>query len=92
MTDSIERIPSKFNLPVDLTARLAKAVPSGKRSRFVAKAINDALDADAKARLLDMLDALPSHPTSGEDPVDVLRGLRQDRTRTLTERHKPLSQ
>jgi len=89
---TIERSPSKFNLPVDLTDRLAKAVPSGQRSRFVAKAIEDALQAAAKERLLKMLDTMPAYSTKGEDSLEVLRRLRQERTTQLAERHAPLAQ
>ena len=87
-----ERTPSKFNLPVDLTARLAEAVPSGQRSRFVARAIEDALNSSAKDRLLEMLDSLPAHSTGGQDSVEVLRDMRQERIDRLTGRHNPLSQ
>lgn len=92
MKANAERIPSKFNLPADISERLASAVPAGKRSRFVAKAIDDALKANARRQLLDLLDNLPAHPVDGESPLDVLRDLRQKRTRELAERHKPLSQ
>ena len=88
----IERSPSKFNLPVDLTERLAKAVPSGQRSRFVAKAIEDALQSAAKERLLEMLDTMSAHSTKGEDSLEVLRRLRQERTTQVVDRHSPLSQ
>jgi len=89
---TVERAPAKFNLPVELSARLAEAVPSGQRSRFVARAIEDALRQSAKDRLLGMLEALPAHDTGGENSVEVLRGLRQGRTAQLADRHNPLSQ
>jgi hypothetical protein len=92
MESKSKRRPSKFNLPIDLTERLAQAVPTGKRSRFVAKAIDNALKADAKKRLLEILDNLPTHSTGGENSVEVLPGLRQERTRAITRRHRPLSQ
>jgi len=89
---NVERIPAKFNLPVDLTERLAETVPSGQRSRFVAKAIEEALNSEAKQRLLDMLDSLPARSTGGKDSVEVLRQLREERMNRLTGRHTHLSQ
>ncbi len=72
-----ERIQAKFNLPKELTERLSKVVPSGERSRFVAKAIEDALKEEAKRIALAQLDTLQPYPTGDDRPIDVLRGFRE---------------
>ena len=92
MPEAIERAPSKFNLPVDLTQELARRVPSGQRSRFVAKAIEQALQEDARTRVLALIDNPPLHDTGGQDSVEALRALRQVRTERLAANHSPLSQ
>ena len=92
MKTASERTPLKVNLPVDLTERLAEVVPAGKRSRFVEQALETALKAEAKSKLLAMLDDLPAHSTDGENSIEVLRGLRQERSDQLVSRHKSLAQ
>lgn len=92
MPEATERAPSKFNLPVDLTQELARRVPSGQRSRFVAKAIEQALQEDARTRVLALLDNPPLHDPKGQDSVQTLRELRQERMRQLVAINSPLSQ
>ena len=84
-----ERTPQKFNLPVELTTRLAETVPAGKRSRFVEQAIEKALKAEAKAKLLGLLETQTRYPTNGENSTDVLSRLRQQRTEAVLARHNP---
>ncbi len=86
MNDHKER--AAFTISKALKAELEDVVPASKRSRFVEQAIADALLRDARKRALDALDKLPSYETKGEDSVEVLRRIRQERDVVLATRHQ----
>ncbi|MET3614682.1 hypothetical protein ABID16_003019 [Rhizobium aquaticum] len=89
MNDHKER--AAFTISKSPNAELEGVVPASKRSRFVEQAIADALLRDARKRALDALDALdklPSYDTSGEDSVEVLRRIRQERDSEIALRHR----
>lgn len=92
MTVSTDRIPTKFNLPADVSQRLAEEVPAGKRSRFVAAAIQKALQEEALRRVLALLENPPLHDTQGPGAVETLQQVRRGHAERLAERHKTLSQ
>ncbi|HWU62339.1 MAG TPA: hypothetical protein VN112_09990 [Ensifer sp.] len=85
MNDHKER--AAFTISKSLKAELEDVVPASKRSRFVEMAIADALLRDARQRALDALDNLPSYDTKGEDSVEVLRRIRQERDGNVVARH-----
>ncbi|WFP64406.1 hypothetical protein [Mesorhizobium sp. WSM4904] len=66
-----------FSIAADIKSRLEDEVPKSERSRFVEKAIDQALRAVAVTRLKRMLDELPrnSSPKS-ESTTDFLRAQR----------------
>lgn len=84
MNDHKER--AAFTISKSLKAELEDVVPASRRSEFVEQAIADALLRDARKRALEALDALPSHDTRGEDSVEVLRRIRQERDAGLVAR------
>ncbi|MCD2180089.1 hypothetical protein [Rhizobium sp. C1] len=86
MNDHKER--AAFTISKSLKAELEDVVPASKRSRFVEKAIADALLRDARQRALDALDNLPSYGTKGEDSVEILRRIRQERDASVVARHE----
>lgn len=86
MNDHKER--AAFTISKTLKAELEDVVPASKRSRFVEQAIADALLRDARKRALDALDKLPSYDTRGEDSVEVLRRIRQERDVVLATRYE----
>ena len=92
METSVNRSLQKFHLPVALTKRLADAVPARKRSRFVEKAIEAALRAEAKAKVLDLLETMPRHSTGGQQSLDVIQQLRDERSGQLSSRYHHLAQ
>ncbi|TIQ37366.1 MAG: hypothetical protein E5X48_05820 [Mesorhizobium sp.] len=66
-----------FSIAADIKSRLEDEVPKSERSRFVEKAIDQALRAVAVKRLKNILDELPrgsSH--KGESTTDFLRAQR----------------
>lgn len=65
-----------FSLSPSVKNRLEEAVPKNERSRFVEKAIEQALRDDARRELMNFLDELP-RPPGGENSTEVLRRLRQ---------------
>lgn len=78
-----------FNLSDDVKFTLEARIPKGQRSTFVDRAIADALMEDAKKRALAAIDDAPATDTGGEDSVELLRRLRQERSRYVIERHNP---
>lgn len=66
-----------FSLSLDVIQRLEKTVPKRARSRYVDKAIANALHEDAKAGFRKFLDDLPKI-TTGEDSTELLRRLRKE--------------
>ncbi len=86
MNDHKER--AAFTISKSLKAELEDVVPASKRSRFVEKAIADALLRDARQRALDALDNLPSYNIKGEDSVEVLRRIRQERDGSVVAGHE----
>lgn len=75
-----------FTISKSLKAELEDVVPASKRSEFVEQAIAEALLRDARRRALDALETLPSYDTHGEDSVEVLRRIRQDRNSMIGRR------
>ena len=92
MAVSAERIPTKFNLPASVSQRLTAEVPAGKRSRFVAAAIEKALQEEALRRVMALLENPPLHDAEDQGAVETLQQVRQAHTGRLAERHKTLSQ
>lgn len=86
MNDHKER--AAFTISKSLKAELEDVVPASKRSRFVEKAIADALLRDARQRALDALNNLPSYDTKGEDSAEVLRRIRRERDASVVARHE----
>lgn len=86
MNDHKER--AAFTISKSLKAELEDVVPAAKRSEFVEQAIAEALLRDARKRALAALDALPSFDTKGEDSLEVLRRIRQERDASLVARHE----
>lgn len=84
MNDHKER--AAFSISRSLKAELEEAVPVSQRSEFVERAIADALLRDAKARALKALDDASVFPAKGEDSVEVLRRIRNDRQTGLVAR------
>jgi hypothetical protein len=68
----------------ELDTRIAK---SG-RSRFVEKAIAEALRQQAVVEFKQFLDSIQGSSRGGEDSVELLRRLRSEREQYLAERHK----
>lgn len=63
-----------FSIAADIKTRLEDEVPKSERSRFVEKAIDQALRAVAVKRLQKMLDELPRGSSGkGESTTDFLR-------------------
>lgn len=63
-----------FSIAAEIKGRLEDEVPKSERSRFVEKAIDQALRAVAVKRLKEMLDDLPRRSaTKGESTTDFLR-------------------
>jgi hypothetical protein len=66
-----------FSIAADIKSRLEDEVPKSERSRFVEKAIDQALRAVAVNRLKRMLDELPRNSSAkGESTTDFLRAQR----------------
>ncbi|SOC84710.1 hypothetical protein SAMN05421890_3198 [Ensifer adhaerens] len=86
MNDHKER--AAFTISKSLKAELEDVVPASKRSRFVERAIADALLRDARQRALDALNNLPSYDTKGEDSAEVLRRIRRERDASVVARHE----
>lgn len=63
MNDHKER--AAFTISKELKAELEDVVPASRRSRFVEKAIADALLREARQSALDALEKLPSFETKG---------------------------
>lgn len=70
--DKAERIT--LTIPASLKRRVEAAVPDRQRSAFAAAALEEALQAKARAEALAMLDDLPT--AQGDDLTDTLRTLR----------------
>lgn len=64
-----------FSLSPSVKNRLEEAVPKNERSRFVEKAIEQALRDDARRELMTFLDELP-RSSGGENSTEMLRRLR----------------
>lgn len=63
-----------FSIAADIKSRLEDEVPKSERSRFVEKAIDQALRAVAVNRLKKLLDELPRESIGkGESTTDFLR-------------------
>jgi hypothetical protein len=64
-----------FSIAAEIKSRLEDEIPKSERSRFVEKAIDQALRAVAVKRLKEMLDDLPrrSAINNGESTTDFLR-------------------
>jgi hypothetical protein len=62
-----------FSIARDIKNRLEGAVPKNERSRYVEKAIDQALRNDAREGLKKMLDELPRASPKGESTTDFLR-------------------
>ncbi|CDX42576.1 conserved hypothetical protein [Mesorhizobium sp. ORS 3359] len=66
-----------FSIAADIKSRLEDEVPKSERSRFVEKAIDQALRAVAVTRLKGMLDELPRNSSAkSESTTDFLRAQR----------------
>ena len=81
-----------FNLSDDVKLTLEERIPKGQRSTFVDRAIADALMEDAKQRAIAAINDAPATDTGGEDSVELLRRLRQERSQYVIERHNPVAQ
>ena len=62
-----------FSIAKDIKSRLEEVIPKNERSRFVEKAIDQALRSNARERLKKMLDELPRASPKGESTTDFLR-------------------
>ncbi|PBC05970.1 hypothetical protein CK220_02035 [Mesorhizobium sp. WSM3860] len=71
---SVSKERATFSIAADVKGRLEDEVPKSERSRFVEKAIDQALRAVAVNRLKRMLDELPRNSSAkGESTTDFLR-------------------
>lgn len=62
-----------FSIAAGIKSRLEETVPKSERSRFVEKAIDQALRDVARQRLRKLLDTLPVASSNGESTTDFLR-------------------
>lgn len=76
-----------FSLSSAVKAQLEEAVPKNERSRFVEKAVAEALRKEAVEKLKETLDSIQGYSKGGEDSVELLRRLRREREEYLAERH-----
>lgn len=90
MADTKER--AAFTLSADIKAELERNVPKSKRSRFVERAIADALLQHAKRRALDAIKTAPAFPIGNQDSVEILGRIRAERAATLTDRQQAADQ
>ncbi len=85
MNDHKER--AAFTISKSLKAELEDVVPASKRSRFVEKAIADALRA-MRASVRWMPWTICRRTAKGEDSVEILRRIRQERDASVVARHE----
>lgn len=76
-----------FSLSSAVKARLEEVIPKSERSRFVEKAVAEALRKEAVEKLKETLDSIEGYSKGGEDSVELLRRLRREREEYLAERH-----
>jgi hypothetical protein len=62
-----------FSIAADIKGRLDQAVPKSERSRFVEKAIDQALRDISRGRVKAMLDNLPLAASAGESGAEFLQ-------------------
>ncbi|MCF6321141.1 MAG: hypothetical protein L3J32_05160 [Rhizobiaceae bacterium] len=94
MTSAKER--AAFTLSGATKLKLENAIQKSKRSRFVEKAIEDALLVEAKIKALEALEKKPDidakgdtkEDTKGYDSIELLRRIRQNRNDELLARHQ----
>lgn len=68
---------------------LEKTIPKSKRSAFIERAISGALDDEARREALNAILNFKRYPSKGQDSVETLRQLREERANYLAERHSP---
>jgi metal-responsive CopG/Arc/MetJ family transcriptional regulator len=71
-----------------LKHQLDNAIPKGERARFVADAIQKALEDWQRKQALDMLNNIRRFKVQG-DSVEMLRKIREERADYLATRHQP---
>ncbi|MCR9121935.1 MAG: hypothetical protein NXH91_06650 [Phyllobacteriaceae bacterium] len=72
-----------FTLSAGVKAELEKAVPKSKRSRFVERAIADALMERSRRAARQAIRSAPAYSTQGADSVETLERIRAERDREL---------
>ena len=77
-----------FTLSASIKEELESTVPKSKRSQFVERAIAGALLSEAKRKALAAIDNAPCADTRGEDSVELLTRIRQERTIDMVQRHQ----
>jgi len=85
---AITKEKAAFSIDISVKQALEAAVPKSKRSQFVERAISEALSADKRRQVAEMLRNLPSYATDGEPVVETLRKLRKEREDYLASRHR----
>lgn len=78
-----------FSIDSAVKQSLEDRVPKSRRSAFVEQAIADALRKEAIEDLKKTLDDIKASSAVGEDSVDLIRRLRDERGAYLAQRHGP---
>ncbi|MEO4000757.1 hypothetical protein [Mesorhizobium sp. CAU 1732] len=78
-----------FSIDSAVKQSLEDRVPKSRRSAFVEQAIADALRKEAVAHLKNTLDDIRASSVVGEDSVDLIRRLRDERGAYIAHRHGP---
>jgi hypothetical protein len=77
-----------FTLSRSIKDELEDRIAPSKRSKFVERAIADALLRDAKQKAIDSLRDMKTYDTGGRDSVEVLRQIRRERADYVVSRHR----